>query len=84
MTFSLLQDFHVRATQKLILEAFPELSHRERKLFLPEYKARLQSASIPDADGLFHAHCHGFLIFGEKMKESNSEIPTAALEKRFD
>ena len=51
----------------MILEAFPELSDEERGLFLPEYKARLQTANIPDADGLLIMYCHGFLIFGEKI-----------------
>ena len=51
----------------MILEAFPELSDEESELFLPEYKARLQSANIPDADGLIHMRFHGFLIFGEKI-----------------
>ena len=57
----------VKGTQKILLEAFPELSDEGKELFLPEYKARLQSANIPDADGLFDLHCHGFLIFGEKL-----------------
>ena len=67
LTFSLMQVYYERCTQKMILEAFPELSDEESELFLPEYKARLQSANVPDADGLLHVHCHGFLIFGEKI-----------------
>jgi len=67
LTYKVTKDYEERCNQKMIFEAFPELSHEERKLFLKEYKARLQSASIPDADGLFHARCHGFLIFGEKI-----------------
>ena len=68
LTFSLIQVYYERCTQKMILEAFPELSDEESELFLPEYKARLESAMyIPDADGLFHMRCHGFLIFGEKI-----------------
>lgn len=67
LTYKATKVYYERCTQKMILEAFPELSDEESELFLPEYKARLQSANIPDADGLIHMRFHGFLIFGEKI-----------------